>query len=102
VFANNPTLFTLSGGSTIDTAAFLAANVTDATAEQIWGTTSFDFNPLGPIFQASTSPYLTGAPNLSAAGFESQPFYGAFGTAPHAGWDWNGGWIELDPINAEY
>jgi hypothetical protein len=102
VFANNTTLFTLSGGSTIDTAAFNAANVTDATAEQIWGTTTFDFNPLGPIFQASTSPYLTGAPNLSAAGFEAQPFYGAFGAAPHAGWNWNSGWIELDPINADY
>jgi hypothetical protein len=34
--------------------------------------------------------------------FETTTYRGAFGTSASAGWNWNSGWVEFDPINAEY
>jgi hypothetical protein len=57
-----------------------------------------------PVFQTGTSPYLTGAENLNAtdAFFDNVAYYGAFGTAAGAGWNYASGWINFDPVNAEY
>lgn len=106
VFAENVTLNAASGGSSIP-ADFETVNITNATKDQIWGA-GVEFNDgasgaaVSPLLPAATSPYNSGAPNLTAAGFEAQPFYGAFTNNPHAGWNWGAKWIEFDPINADY
>lgn len=55
-----------------------------------------------PLLQTAGSPYITGAPALDDPFFEDAAYYGAFGSAAAAGWNYNGAWIEYDPANAEY
>lgn len=56
-----------------------------------------------PKFQTATSPYLSGAINLSAdAFFENAAHKGAFGTASAADWNYTAGWVNFDPNNATY
>ncbi len=56
-----------------------------------------------PVFQAATSPYLTGATNLSEdTFFDNATYYGAFGSEAAAGWNYSAGWINFDPNNADY
>jgi hypothetical protein len=101
IFAENAAITAVSGGSAVP-ADFLTSNVTAATKEEIFGSTAFDVNTPAPVFQAATSPYLTGAPSLAAAGFEAQPFYGAFGANALAGWNWSTAWIEWKPNEKVY
>lgn len=59
-------------------------------------------NPsITPVLAASGS-YDTGAPDISAQGFTTEVYYGAFGTSANAGWFWGTNWINFDPINAAY
>lgn len=92
--------------------AFIPANfATDNTLEETV-TNIFGPFPSGsvynfesfPAFQAATSPYLTGANNLSTtdAFFENAVYYGAFGTASGADWNYGAAWVNFDPINANY
>jgi hypothetical protein len=102
IFAENAALNAASGGSVVP-ADFATVNVTTATKDEIFGNTAFSIDaPATGILQAATSPYLTGAPDLAAAGFEAQPFYGAFGASATAGWGWDAGWIEWNPNAKEY
>lgn len=57
-----------------------------------------------PVFQTATSPYLTGAINLNTTDtfFDNAVHYGAFGTDASSGWNYDAGWVEFDPINANY
>jgi hypothetical protein len=56
-----------------------------------------------PLFQTGTSPYLTGATNLSAdTFFENVAHYGAFGTSAGAGWNFSSAWVNFDPNSADY
>ncbi|HRJ31353.1 MAG TPA: hypothetical protein PLV21_02355 [Cyclobacteriaceae bacterium] len=60
-----------------------------------------------PINQVAGSPGLTGAPAIPAASnvgnfFTAEAFYGAWGTTPGAGWNFNAGWINLNPNNEDY
>lgn len=59
------------------------------------------FNNPNPV-QAATSPYATGAPDLSASGFTSENYYGAFGTTANAGWAWGQAWINFSPNTTAY
>lgn len=113
-----------TAGSTVDNNVF-AANTTQAAAgaaapagfatdNTLEGTITNIFGafPSGsvysfanfPAFQSATSPYLTGADNLSTtdAFFDNVAHYGAFGTAAGAGWNYSAGWINFDPVNTEY
>jgi hypothetical protein len=98
IFVENNTLVTASGGSTVP-ASFETDNIIGSKDNLFAAAPNFA-NP-NPLL-SSNSPYKEGAPNLSAMGFEVQPFYGAFGTSAHAGWDWGKSWIEFNPINADY
>lgn len=102
IFAENATLNAVSGGSVLPT-TFDVDNMIYATKDEIWGSgAALNDYPVGVILPAATSPYNTGAPDLSGAGFESNAFYGAFPATPQAGWSWNSGWINFDPINTDY
>jgi hypothetical protein len=55
------------------------------------------------VLQAVTSPYLTGAMDLSADPFfENVAYKGAFGSSAAAGWNYSSGWVNFDPNNANY
>jgi hypothetical protein len=55
------------------------------------------------FLQASASPYLTGAIDLSAdAFFDNAAYKGAFGTAAATDWNINSAWVNFDPSNANY
>jgi hypothetical protein len=64
------------------------------------------YNPAGlpaAAMQAATSPYVTGAIDLSAdAFFENVPHRGAFGAAAGTGWNITSAWVNFDPNNANY
>ncbi len=66
-------------------------------------------NSASPLYFKNPAPVLTsgsaaatGAPDLSAAGFTTETYYGAFGTAAKAEWNWTSGWLNFDPKNATY
>jgi hypothetical protein len=59
------------------------------------------FNNPNPL-QVATSPYVTGAPDLSASGLTTEAYYGAFGTTANAGWAWGQPWINFQPQNTAY
>ncbi|MCU0428497.1 MAG: T9SS C-terminal target domain-containing protein [Cytophagaceae bacterium] len=80
----------------VDTAKANRKNNATATASALNFT-----NPV-PVLK-STSALTSGAPSLTAKGFTASPaYYGAFGSAADAGWNWTSGWINFDPINAAY
>jgi len=58
------------------------------------------FNGPNPV-QAATSPYITGAPDLSP-NFATESYYGAFGTVANAGWAWGQAWINFKPNTTAY
>jgi hypothetical protein len=107
VFAKNTTQ-TASGANapgTFDTDNILEGDVTKIFGPYPSGSV-YSFTSL-PVNQTATSPYLTGAPAIPAGSnaggfFTAEPFYGAWGSAPGAGWNFSAGWINLDPNNAEY
>jgi hypothetical protein len=106
IFAHNATLTAVSGGSVVP-ASFETDNIIASDVTTIFGDFAsngvYDYaNP--PFFQASNSPYISGAPNVDSidAFFENQPFYGAAGISAHNGWNWTSGWINWDPINTNY
>jgi hypothetical protein len=87
-------------------ATFAADNTLDNTVTGIFGAfpsgSLYTFENF-PKFQSATSPYLTGAMNLSAdAFFENAAYKGAFGTTSAADWNYTAGWINFDPNNANY
>ncbi|MBT1704373.1 cell shape-determining protein MreB [Chryseosolibacter indicus] len=54
-------------------------------------------------YQVGTSPYLTGAINLSADPFfQNVAYKGAFGTSADAGWNITSPWVNFDPNSATY
>lgn len=65
------------------------------------GTSALYFNNPTPV-QAAGSPYAAGAPDLSASGFTSEVYYGAFGTSANAGWSWGEEWINFQPQTTVY
>ncbi len=102
VFAKNTTQTATGANAPVD---FATDNILEADVTIIFGAypsgSVYSFTNL-PVFQTATSPYLTGAPALADAFFESVPYYGAFGTTAAAGWNFAAGWINLDPNNADY
>lgn len=104
VFAANTTQ-TAAGAAA--PASFATDNTLEGTITNIFGAfpsgSVYSFDNF-PYLQTATSPYLTGATNLSATDsfFDNAAYYGAFGTAPSAGWNYAAGWINFDPINATY
>lgn len=100
--------------NTVQTAAGASAPINFATDNTLESniTNIFGAFPSGslynfasfPYLQSATSPYLTGATNLNATDsfFDNEAYYGAFGTAPSAGWNYAAGWINFDPINTTY
>jgi hypothetical protein len=106
IFTDNATLVSASGGSVIP-ANFSTTdgNIEVADRADIFGASAtYSFAIPSPLLLDASSTYISGAPAMSSvdAYFENQPFYGAFGTTPHAGWDWGTAWINFDPINAVY
>ncbi len=103
VFAANATQ-TAAGAAAPGT--FATDNTLEASVTAIFGAfpsgSLYTFENF-PKFQAATSPYLTGATNLSAdAFFENVAYKGAFGTASGADWNYAAGWVNFDPNNADY
>jgi hypothetical protein len=99
VFVDNTTLVSTSGGSTVP-ASFEKENMQATVAEAFGEGATFSQNAPSPLLP-SGSTLATGAPDLSGMGFETQPYYGAFGT--EAG-DWNitSAWVQWDPNGIEY
>lgn len=99
VFVDNAALTAVGGGSTVP-ATFESDNRVATRDEAFGAGASFNQNAPSPLL-SSESQLATGAPDLSAMGFEVQPYYGAFGTA--AG-DWNitSKWVQWDPNGIEY
>lgn len=86
--------------------SFATDNTLDNTVTGIFGAfpsgSLYNFENF-PKFQTGTSPYLTGAMDLSAdAFFENAAHKGAFGTASAADWNYTAGWVNFDPNNASY
>jgi hypothetical protein len=93
-------------------------NINTASIQDLFGTSSYNkgttasqnkSNAASPLYfkgpvpvLASGSAAATGAPNLAAAGFSTEVYYGAFGTAAKAEWNWTSGWLNFDPKNATY
>jgi hypothetical protein len=73
----------------------------DSKKNKSEATSALYFNNPNPV-QASTSPYVTGAPDLSASGFTTEAYYGAFGSTANAGWAWGQAWINFAPNNTAY
>lgn len=106
VFSANTTQ-TATGASA--PATFATDNVLEGTITNIFG--AFPSGSLysfatPPVYQSATSPYLTGATDLSAdAFFTNTAHRGAFAadaaTSP-AGWNFTSAWVNLDPNNANY
>jgi hypothetical protein len=101
--ANTPASFstdnTLEGTITNIFGPFTHKTVASAASNNIYG-----FSALPNIaFQAATSPYLTGAIDLSTdTFFENVAYKGAFGTTAAAGWNYSSAWVNFDPNNADY
>ncbi|MBX2944306.1 MAG: hypothetical protein KF725_00620 [Cyclobacteriaceae bacterium] len=108
-------IFAANGGGQTATGANVPANFASGNTFEANVTTIFGAFPSGsvysftslPINQAATSPYIAGAPAIPAASnvgnfFTTESFYGAWGTSPGAGWNFNAGWINLNPNNADY
>jgi hypothetical protein len=106
LFANNGTLSSVSGGSVLPE-NFATVNTDVADVTTLFGAytgsvaNTYSFTNL-PFFQAADSPGLSGAVTVGDNFFETTSYRGAFGTSASAGWNWNSGWVEFDPINAEY
>jgi hypothetical protein len=81
-------------GPTVFTGRDSKKNKSDATS-------ALYFNNPTPV-QASGSPYAMGAPDLSASGFTTEAYYGAFGTTANAGWSWGTAWINFQPNTTVY
>lgn len=104
VISGHATLTSVGGGSSVPV-DFESENHISAGLETIFGAYTGDGVYSAPqFFQDAGSPYITGAPNMNTidAFFENQPFYGAAGSTDHAGWGWNSGWINWDPVNEDY
>jgi hypothetical protein len=87
-------------------ASFATDNTLEGTITNIFGAfpagSLYSFENF-PKFQAATSPYLTGAVNLSADSFfDNAAYKGAFGTANAADWNFTSAWVNFDPANANY
>jgi hypothetical protein len=106
MLASNGANTAVSGGSTVPV-DFATDNTEVADVTTIFGaftgTGIYNF-ATPPFFQAGTSTGLAGAINLNGtnAFFENIAHKGAFGTAASAEWNFNAGWLEWDPINADY
>jgi hypothetical protein len=87
-------------------ASFATDNTLEGTVTNIFGpfaTASIYSYATLPVFQVATSPYLTGAINLSADSFfENAAYKGAFGTSAATGWNYSSAWVNFDPNNANY
>lgn len=108
-------IFAANGGGQTATGAnvpanFASGNTFEANVTNIFGAfpsgSVYSFTNL-PINQAAASPYITGAPAIPAGSnvgnfFTNEAFYGAWGTAPGAGWNFGAGWINLNPNNEDY
>lgn len=108
VFASHGANTAVSGGSTVP-ANFATVNseVADVTTilGAYTGTGLYNFTVASlPFLQSATSPALTGAVNLNGTNtfFENVAYKGAFGSTASASWNWTAGWLEWDPINADY
>lgn len=103
VFAANATQ---AAGGANPPASFATDNTLEGNVTAIFGAYASGsvYNFISPpVFQAGTSPYLTGAIDLSAdAFFENAAYKGAFGTSAATGWNYTAGWINFDPNNANY
>jgi hypothetical protein len=88
-------------------ATFATDNTLEGTVTSIFGAfpagSTYNFAAF-PAFQTATSPYLTGSDNLNTtdAFFDNAVYYGAFGTASGADWNYGAAWVNFDPNNAEY
>ncbi len=106
IFAAHGVNTAVSGGSAVP-ASFATDNSEVADITTVLGaytaTTLYSFTSL-PFFQTGASPALTGAIDLNAnnAFFDNVAYKGAFGTAASAEWNFTAGWLEWDPINADY
>ena len=89
---------------------FSTSNTFEANVTNIFGAFTsgsvYSFSNL-PINQVANSPYINGAPAIPAGSnvggfFTAESFYGAWGTAPGAGWNFSAGWINLNPNNEDY
>lgn len=106
VFSANAALTATSGGSTVP-ATFTTDNA-EAEVTTVLGpftaTSLYTFAAPYPVLQASSSPALTGAMNLTTVNsfFENVAYKGAFGTTASANWNLTAGWLQWDPINATY
>lgn len=91
--------------------------ITGRTLKAIYGSSVFTgrdsknnkSNSASPLYflgpnpvQSASSPYTTGAPDLSASGLTTETYYGAFGTSANAGWAWEQPWINFTPNNTAY
>lgn len=104
VFSGHAELTVVGGGSSVP-GDFAAENHIEEDLETIFGAfTGNGVYSTPPFFQDAISPYVAGAPDVSPIDpfFENQPFYGAAGSADHAGWEWSSGWINWDPLNEDY
>jgi hypothetical protein len=113
IFAANGANTAVSGGSTVPTdfatvntevtdvttvfGPFTAKNASSDAANNIYQLSALGITP----FQAAGSPALSGFVNPGAA-FTTVTYRGAFGTTADTGWNFGAGWIEFDPINADY
>jgi hypothetical protein len=104
VFAANGNAQAADGAS--KPATFSTDNTLEADVTKIFGpfaSGSLYSVTSPPVFQSATSPYLTGAVDLSADPFfENASYKGAFADTPAVGWEYTSGWINFDPNNASY
>jgi len=109
VFAANGANTAASGGSAVP-GTFATDNNEEADIQNIFGNfpagqTVYTFASTS-AFQKTGSAYLTGGINLNANDtfFDNKAYKGAFESNAAAGADWNftSGWVEFDPINADY
>ncbi|HEY0741962.1 MAG TPA: T9SS C-terminal target domain-containing protein [Chryseosolibacter sp.] len=86
--------------------SFATDNVLDNSVSGIFGAfpsgSLYSFENF-PKVQAATSPYLTGAVDLSAdAFFDNAAYKGAFGATSAAEWNFATGWVNFDPNSLDY
>lgn len=77
--------------------AFTAKNATADANNNIYQLSVLGISGL----QVTGSAALTGFVN-PGTGFETVAYRGAFGTSADANWNFSSGWVNFDPINAEY
>lgn len=106
VFAHHGANAAASGASTVP-ADFASTNTEEADIQTILGSYTseslYNFDA-PPFFQTGTSPYLAGAPSMSAIDpfFDDVAHYGAFGSSAGGEWNFASKWIEWNPADISY